>query len=377
MIDVVIVGGGPVGLCLAALLLQDGHSVRVLEQRMAPSEHSRAVGIHPPALHVLGRIGVRDVLAGEGVHISEGLARSRGAVVGTISFARSTPANPYVLTLPQQRTETLLAQRVAALDPGALVRGATLEAMVDDGAAVTVTARRCGQAETHKARLVVGADGAKSTIRSLLGIPVRGRDYPDLYLMGDFADDGPDGSLAVLYLEAGGIVESFPLPGGLRRWVAHTDTLLDGATPTQLATLIRRRTGVALDPAGNTMISAFTVRSRLAERFVAGRAAVIGDAAHEISPIGGLGMNLGWLDAAALAPVIGAALAGRDTWSLLAEYQHDRRRAARAAIRQSELNMALGRPLPAPVLAARNAVLRRAVASGPLNGLAARRFSMQ
>jgi len=377
VLDVVVVGGGPVGLCLAAALLQDGHSVRVLEQRMSPSEHSRAVGIHPPALHVLGGIGVRDALVAEGVQVRAGQARSGGAVVGTVSFAQSTPANPYVLTLPQARTETLLAARVAALDASALVRGATVEGMDDDGDSVTVRARRVGQVETYRARLVVAADGAKSTVRSLLGIPVSGKDYPDRYLMGDFMDDGADGSLAVLYLESGGIVESFPLPGGQRRWVAHTDSLLTGATPAQLATLIRRRTGISLDPGTATMLSAFGVRSRMAESMVSGRTAVIGDAAHEISPIGGLGMNLGWLDAAALAPVMGAALAGRQSGALLARFQRERCRAAGRAMRQSQLNMALGRPLPAPVLAARNALLRRAFDAGPLNSLAARRFSMQ
>ena len=125
------------------------------------------------------------------------------------------------------------------------------------------------------------------------------------------------------------------------------------------------------------MLSAFGVRARLARRLVSGRVALIGDAAHEISPIGGQGMNLGWLDAAALAPIIAAALsgqpAGRDCGasSGRASGQLPGRRGNRS------LNMALGRPLPAPLMATRNAVVGKAFASSRLQDIVARRFTMQ
>lgn len=379
MFDVAIVGAGPVGLYLGALLLQEGLTVRILEQRTTPNPQSRAIGIHPPALTALGRAGVAAGMTAEGVQISRGIARSAGREVARLSFTHPSAQHPFVLTLPQTRTEALLAARVRELDPAAVVRGFRVDSMHDAGPFVTLAGGLAAveQQEVCQARLVVGADGAHSVLRRLLGIPTSGRDYPDTYLMGDFPDTGTDGAAAVLHLEPGGIVESFPLPGGLRRWVVHTDSLLEHATAEDLAGIVGNRTGVVLEAGANSMLSAFGVRVRMARRMVAGRAALVGDAAHEISPIGGQGMNLGWLDAAALAPIIAAALQGKPTGLRLENFERTRMAAARAASRQAWLNMALGRAVPPSFLAMRHTVLRPAFRLAAVQKLAARRFTMQ
>ncbi|POH71792.1 FAD-dependent oxidoreductase [Arthrobacter glacialis] len=383
MLDVLIVGAGPVGLHLGALLLQQGVDVRILEQRTERSDHSRAIGIHPPGLAALAQVGIGPALIRAGVHITAGAARSAGKDVSELRFDRIGNAYPFILALPQARTEALLEARVAELCPGALLRGLAVTAVHDAGTHVTLTAAPSAGAgsggvenQTFTARLVVGADGAKSMLRRELGIATRGRNYPDTYLMGDFPDTGSDGSAAVLYLEPGGIVESFPLPGGLRRWVVHTDTLLDDAGAAELAGLIAERTGVVVPAAENSMLSAFDVRSRLATRMVAGRVALIGDAAHEISPIGGQGMNLGWLDAAALAPIMVAALRGERTGRRLEAFEHARLAAAAQASAQAWLNMVLGRPGPASYLDIRHQLVRAVFGAQWPRDVVARRFSM-
>lgn len=376
--DVLIAGGGPVGLYLAAALLQEGITVKVLEQRQSRNRHTRAIGIHPPALQALSQVHVASAMVREGVRIRTGIAVSEGKTVGTMRFDAVSRDFPFVLALPQYRTEQLLEERVLALDPGALIRGARVKGVTDDGGKVTVAVEGATHPGSATGGLLVAADGARSQLRSALGVPVARKVYPDHYLMGDFDDGTGYGDKAVLFLEPDGIVESFPLPGGVRRWVVRLGSpAAPGAGADHLAELVRRRTGVTPDPDTNSMLSAFSVRSGLARRSVAGRSVLLGDAAHEISPIGGQGMNLGWLGARELVPLVCAAMAGKTTGSMLREFEKSRRRAAVLARRQAEINMMLGRPLPRPLLRVRTAAMGAAAAAPAVNLWAARRFTMQ
>jgi 2-polyprenyl-6-methoxyphenol hydroxylase-like FAD-dependent oxidoreductase len=375
--EVLIVGAGPVGLYLGALLLQNGVAVRILERRSGRSEHTRAIGIHPPALAALDRIGVADPLIARGSRIRHGHAVWAGRDIAHMPFAPVSERYPFVLAVPQPVTEAVLEARVLELDGNALLRGAEVTGMHDDGARVTVDAAVAGTRQQFSGSIAVGADGANSTVRRLLGVQVAAKRYPDHYLMGDFPESSPYGQDAALFLEAGGIVESFPLPGAVRRWVVRLPAPPLRPDPRLLAGMILDRTGITVDAGANTMLSSFGVRSRLAGRMISGRTALIGDAAHEISPIGGQGMNLGWLDAAALQPLILEALRGRPTGAGLRRFETSRRRAAAVAQRQAEVNMALGRPLSCTPLRLRNAAIARIAAVPALNTLVARRFTMQ
>ncbi|GAA2202167.1 NAD(P)/FAD-dependent oxidoreductase [Sinomonas flava] len=374
--EAVIVGGGAVGLCFGVLLAQAGVDVVVLEARHEPGRHSRAIGIHPPGLRVLARAGVAEGLAAAGVLIGEGVARSGGRGVARVGF------NPGVLAVPQWRTEEALEGRLAVVAPGALRRGVRAAAVERaEGGAVVRTAT----GEAFRGAWVIAADGARSPLRTALAIPVREQALPDAYLMGDFADTTGDGTRAVLHLEPEGIVESFPLPGGVRRWVAHLDAPEEAANPARLAQVIGERTGEEVVTASCTMLSAFTVAERLAGRMRQGPVLLVGDAAHEVSPIGGQGMTLGWLDAEAFAPLVAADVRERrrdpgqaDGWpELWGAAEHGRLAAAAAAARQARLNMALGRPLPPRLMAARNAAFRALYRAPLARNRTAARFTMQ
>ncbi|MCS5733926.1 FAD-dependent oxidoreductase [Herbiconiux daphne] len=412
-VDIAIVGGGPVGLFAAAALAQRGLEVAVFERRPTEREHSRAIGIHPPALAALERIGVAERVIAAGVRIDRGILRIGGESRAELDFAEAGGRFPFVVSLPQVETERILRARLAELAPRALRAGATVERFERRAAGVTVLVRHGeGALERVAARFVVGADGAGSLVRAAARIPSERHDYPYRYVMGDFADSTGDGPTAVLHLHPDGIVESFPLPGGRRRWVTHVpdgaadgpaqggagagaeagaeadararggagDTDLAGTPSAALvARLIAERIGdgAAPDAATATMTSAFGVRRRIVPRMADGRMIVIGDAAHEVSPIGGQGMNLGWLDADALADLAPGLLANPSgARALLAGFERRRLHSARTASRVAEFNMSMGSPCNAATFALRGLVVT-AADRGAVRRRLARAFTMQ
>ncbi|RNE64116.1 FAD-dependent oxidoreductase [Cryobacterium tepidiphilum] len=376
MPDVAIVGGGPVGVFLACLLAARNVDVEVYERRTEPSMRARAIGIHPPSLAALAEAGVADAVIAGAVRIVDGAVFCDGARLGGLSFEEVFPRYPFVAALPQYETEALLRARFDELRPGAFHSGCDVTGVREtgDGAEITMT----GQAPV-RARWVVGADGTRSVVRAAAGLVGRRRGAAGSYLMADFPDpaDAEGGAAsALLYFERGGVVESFPLPGGRRRWVAKTDRLLTDASTADLARIIRSRTGVELGESVDAP-SPFVARQHLVERMAVGSVVLVGDAAHEISPIGGQGMNLGWLDALALAPVLEEAV--RDPLgaeAALAAFDVRRRRAARVAAAQAGFNMWMGRSVSGVSLAVRNGLVR--VLAGPLTRpLLARAFTMR
>lgn len=386
-VDVAVVGAGATGLFLATALARAGAQVALLEERDAATRHSRAIGIHPPGLAALDRLGVADTLRAHGVEVRRGHASSGDAKrgverLGVLDFGRTLP-DPYrfVLTVPQHRTEAALETALAQAAPQALRRGVRVEGWRDDGSGVTLSLARGSERDALRAELVVDCSGARGGGAERLGVPVAGGRYGDVYLMGDLADEvggpgglplGPD---AAIHLAPDGVVEAFPLPGGVRRWVVKTARRLDATDPRELTRLVAERAGVHPDPESATMLSSFGVQRRLAERLTVGRIWLAGDAAHVVAPIGGQGMTLAWLGAETLVDAWRAHAEGeRSLVEAGARYDRVQRRRARHAVARAAWNLRMGR---ATRFGWARGWMVRTLLTPPLAGRMARTFTMQ
>ena len=337
MPEVIVVGAGPVGLLMAAELLRHGVDVELLEQRPHAGSGSRAIGIHAPVLAALEPSGLTARLLTDAVRVSRGEARSDGKTLGSVRFDRLSARFPYVATLPQAVTEEVLSH--ASPEP---VRGVEATAIRPEAHGVQLRT----DGEVRRAPLVVLAGGPRS--RALVYSSPVVHDYADRYLMIDAeVPDHHDSGTAVVHLDEMGVLESFPLPDARRRFVTWDTSCPSGDPQRPSAYMERalRHRGERAQISEAGQVTSFGVRRFVAPRMRNGRVFVIGDAAHEVSPIGGQGMNLGLLDAVTLAPLLaGWIRSGSPPEKALARWERARVRSAGRAAGLAGMNTRLGRP---------------------------------
>jgi 2-polyprenyl-6-methoxyphenol hydroxylase-like FAD-dependent oxidoreductase len=333
--DVVIVGAGPTGLALAAILAKEGVSFALVDRLPEGANTSRAAVVHARTLEVLEELGVTDRLRAAGHVVPRFTLRDRDHVLATIRFDRLPTRYPYTLMVPQNVTEAILLGRLRELG-GDVHRPYTATDLEQDADGVAVTVVAEGQPpRTIRARYAVGADGMHSALRERAGIGFSGNAYEQSFMLADVRMSWSlAGDEVMLFFSPEGLVVVAPLPGGRHRIVATVDEAPEQPEVTDVQQLLDERGPVEGAARIHEIVwgSRFRVHHRMANSYRAGRILLAGDAAHVHSPAGGQGMNTGIQDGVALGHALAAVLAGRSTESELDEYQRTRRPVAERVV---------------------------------------------
>ncbi|MBN1268117.1 MAG: FAD-dependent monooxygenase, partial [Kiritimatiellae bacterium] len=237
-----IIGAGPVGLLLANLLGARGLRTLLVEKRTELPATSMAIGITPPSMEILSTLGLHDRFAENGVRIREAGVHDERGVLGRLSFERVASPFNYVLSIPQRRTVEILRDAVRGQNTVEYREGWSFESFDEDDGHITAHLHReiPHARESVSARILVGCDGHRSTVRNCAGLRMSRKLYPVSFAMGEFLDRSGLGEEARLYFTPEGSLESFPLPGGRRRWI----TMLREEPSDQAEHLAQRVTAV-------------------------------------------------------------------------------------------------------------------------------------
>jgi 2-polyprenyl-6-methoxyphenol hydroxylase-like FAD-dependent oxidoreductase len=328
--NVLIIGGGPVGLTLAIELARYGVPVRIVEKAAHRTDKSKAVVLWSRTLELLDRAGCTEGFVAGGQKVNKAHIIAAGKPIGDVDIRTVESPFPYALMVPQSDTERLLEEHLGKL-------GVTVERQIemtdftpDDSGVTTVLRHADGQEETVRSEWLIGCDGAHSIVRHKLGLSFEGETLNSDWALADIHMTGfpfPETEMAT-YWHQDGVLVVIPMSRTRFRIIADLGPS-KGETPApptldQVQAIISQRGPadlVAFDP---IWLAAFRINERKVTDYRSGRVFVVGDAAHIHSPAGGQGMNTGMQDAFNLAWKLAMVCQKTCSPSLLDSYSVER-----------------------------------------------------
>jgi 3-(3-hydroxy-phenyl)propionate hydroxylase len=341
---VLIAGAGPVGLVAAANLVRHGVPVTVLEAGPDLGAESRASTFHPPTLDMLDDLGVLQPLADQGLVAPKFQYRSRDGIMATFDFGLIADAtrHPYRLQCEQSKLTRVLLKALEREANFRIAFSSPVRSVAQAADGVEVTIERDGKAEVQSYPWVIGADGARSAVRTALGISFEGFTWPERYLVVstpfDFTKVIP-GLVSVSYVaDPDRWFFLLQIPGLWRvmfRIAADESDELALSEPFAQHLMAGIVPGVDRYEIAHTTL--YRVHQRVAETYRKGRVLLIGDAAHVNNPLGGMGMNGGIHDAINLTERLAAVWRGDKPDTELDRFDKQRRLITKAHVQTQSI----------------------------------------
>ena len=326
--DVIVVGAGPVGLVAGCELARRGVAVRVIDKLAQPTDQSRAIAVHARSLDMFDRMGIVDEMLGTGVKAIAMQMHSGGRDLFRVPFGEVDSAFPFTLTTAQTETERVLNERLQSF--GVTVeRGVELIELSQHDDGVHLTLQKGGSTERASASWVIGADGAHSAVRKLVGTKLAGSFVGERFLLGDVdAEHSLDRDDMHTFFSPEGPVVVLAMREGRMRFLAEVHDepgtpLNMHPTQDELQAILDRRIG-GIRVVRSHWLTSFEIRHARVPAYRWGRVFLAGDAAHIHSPAGGQGMNTGMQDAFNLAWKLSAVIKGDAGDTLLNSYEAER-----------------------------------------------------
>ena len=353
--QVVIVGGGPNGVALAHLMGVYGIQTIVLEANPDILPYPRAVGMDDEALRVLQSAGVANEVVKDMIHN----VPIRYYNAAGVCFAEVKPSSaefgwPMRSIFMQHLLEKSMREMLNQYDYIDLRSGHEMLQVEQDETGVTVEVKD-PQGEIYQIRsaYLVGADGGRSAVRKQINIPFEGLTHSHKWVVVDVANDSLDAPYTALHADPTRPFVCIYLPYQQRRWEFMLFEGEDEAVMCQeenIRALIRTHIGDDVDKLEIIRIRPYTHNSRVAQSFVKGRIALIGDAAHITPPWAGQGLNSGIRDVGNIAWKLAAILKGYASPHILNTYDTERRQHATDLVALAD-NMGMVLGLTNPLMA--------------------------
>ncbi|MET0525643.1 MAG: FAD-dependent monooxygenase [Nocardioides sp.] len=340
--SVLVVGAGPAGLVTAIGLARQGVPVMLVEKREQTSTFPRATAISPRSMEIMrdwgleDRVRAREFAALPTGRIAPTLVAAEGMIVPlgfpTEEESRRVSPTSYAV-VAQDEFEPVLLEHLRSLSAEVRFGTEIVDFHQDDTGVTSVLRDTSGGRTTVRSHFLVGADGSRSAVRSVLGIPMRGPDHLEEFVSTLFR------APLRAHLEAVHGLNMIPGPQGLAvmlptsnddRWVfaqawdPQTQRVED-FTHEQVTAGIRAASGLPDLPVEILSVGAFSFAAQVADHYRDGQAFLVGDAAHRITPRGGTGMNTAIQDAHNLSWKLAFVLRGTAGDDLLDTYEEERR----------------------------------------------------